>query len=61
MGFLPGVGELTASKLAGFNILSIGQLASFPVDMLAAVFGRSAHRLFEIAKAKFPALAKAEI
>lgn len=48
--FLPGVGGVTASKLAGFNILRIGQLASFPVDMLAAVFGRSAERLLKIAK-----------
>ncbi|MDA8308069.1 MAG: hypothetical protein M0Z81_14755 [Deltaproteobacteria bacterium] len=48
--FLPGVGEVTASKLAGFNILRIGQLASFPVDMLAAVFGRSGERLLKIAK-----------
>jgi len=48
--FLPGVGEVTASRLAEFNILKIGQLASFPLDMLAAVFGRSAERLLEIAK-----------
>lgn len=48
--FLPGVGEVTASKLAGFNILRIGQLASFPVDMLAAVFGKNGERLVKIAK-----------
>ncbi len=48
--FLPGVGEVTASKLAGFNILRVGQLASFPLDMLAAVFGRTAERLLKIAK-----------
>ncbi|MGC8492299.1 MAG: DNA polymerase Y family protein [Syntrophobacteraceae bacterium] len=48
--FLPGVGEVTTAKLAGFNILTTGQLASFPVDMLAAVFGRSAERLLSIAK-----------
>jgi len=48
--FLPGVGEVTASRLAGFNILRIGQLASFPLDMLAAVFGKSAERLLKIAK-----------
>ena len=47
---LPGVGEVTASKLAGFNILRVGQLASFPLDMLAAVFGGSAGRLLKIAK-----------
>jgi DNA polymerase-4 len=47
---LPGVGEVTTSRLAGFNILKIGQLASFPLDMLAAVFGRSAERLLKIAK-----------
>ncbi len=48
--FLPGVGEVTASRLADFNILKIGQLASLPIDMLAAVFGRSAGRLLKIAK-----------
>ena len=48
--FLPGVGEVTASRLADFNVLKIGQLASLPLDMLAAVFGRSAERLFKIAK-----------
>ena len=47
---LPGVGEVTTSRLAGFNILKIGQLASFPLDMLAAVFGRNAERLLKIAK-----------
>ncbi len=40
--FLPGAGEVTTSRLAGFNIVIIGQLASFPLDMLAAVFGRNA-------------------
>lgn len=53
--FLPGVGEVTTSRLAGFNILRIGQLASFPLDMLAAVFGRSAERLLKIAKGTDPA------
>jgi DNA polymerase-4 len=48
--YLPGIGETTASKLAGFNILRIGQLASFPLDVLSAVFGRSAERLLRIAK-----------
>ena len=52
---LPGVGEVTTSRLAGFNILKIGQLASFPLDMLAAVFGRSAERLLKIAKGMDPA------
>lgn len=48
--YLPGIGEVTASKLAGFNILSIGRLADFSPDMLSAVFGRSAERLLRIAK-----------
>ncbi len=52
---IPGVGEVTTSRLAGFNILKIGQLASFPLDMLAAVFGRSAERLLKIAKGMDPA------
>ena len=52
---LPGVGEVTTSRLAGFNILKIGQLASFPLDMLAAVFGSSAERLIKIAKGLDPA------
>ena len=53
--FLPGVGGVTTSRLAGFNILRIGQLASFPLDMLAAVFGSSAERLLKIAKGMDPA------
>ena len=48
--FLPGVGEVTAVKLASFNILRIGQLASFHKDMLAGVFGKSGERLLKIAK-----------
>jgi DNA polymerase-4 len=48
--FLPGIGEVTTSRLAGFNILRIGQLASLPLEMLAAVFGRSAERLLKVAK-----------
>jgi DNA polymerase-4 len=48
--FLPGVGEITAVKLAGFNILRIGQLASFPADILSPVLGRSAERLLKIAR-----------
>jgi DNA polymerase-4 len=48
--FLPGVGEVTASRLADFNVLQIGELASLPIDMLAAVFGKSAERLLRIAK-----------
>lgn len=47
---LPGVGEVTAAKLAGFNIRTIGQLASFPLNMLAEVFGKAADRLLEAAK-----------
>ena len=50
VNFLPGVGEVTASKLSDFNVLEIGKLASLPLDMLAAVFGRSAERLLKIAK-----------
>ncbi|MFZ2446106.1 MAG: hypothetical protein WAW37_07110 [Syntrophobacteraceae bacterium] len=50
MTLLPGVGEVTASKLAGFNIRTIGQLASFPLKMLAAVFGKTADRLLKAAK-----------
>jgi len=48
--FLPGVGQATASRLAGFNIRKIGQLTSFSVDMLSEVFGRTADRLLKIAK-----------
>jgi DNA polymerase-4 len=50
VNFLPGVGEVTASKLSDFNVLKIGKLASLPLDMLSAVFGRSAERLLKIAK-----------
>jgi DNA polymerase-4 len=50
VNFLPGVGEVTASKLSDFNVLKIGKLASFPLDMLSAVFGRSAERLLKIAR-----------
>jgi len=47
---LPGVGEITASKLAGFNIRTIGQLASLPLNTLAEVFGKTADRLLKTAK-----------
>jgi DNA polymerase-4 len=50
VNFLPGVGEITASKLSDFNVLTIGKLASLPLDMLEGVFGRSAERLLKIAK-----------
>lgn len=47
---LPGVGQITTCRLEGFNIRKIGQLSSFPLDMLAAVFGKTADRLLKIAK-----------
>lgn len=47
---LPGVGEVTASKLSGFNIRTIGQLASFSLDSLTDVFGKTADRLLRAAK-----------
>lgn len=50
VALLPGVGDVTASKLADFNVSKIQQLASIPLDMLKAVFGRSAERLLNIAK-----------
>lgn len=48
--FLPGVGQVTTSRLAGFNIRQIGQLASFSFGMLSGVFGGMADRLIKIAK-----------
>ncbi|MEN6441547.1 MAG: hypothetical protein ABFD97_23545 [Syntrophobacter sp.] len=53
--FLPGIGQATASRLAGFNIQKIGQLTSFSVDMLSGVFGRAADRLLKIARGIDPA------
>ncbi len=47
---LPGVGEATASRLSGFNIQTIGQLASFPLIILAEVFGKTAERLLRTAR-----------
>jgi DNA polymerase-4 len=55
VALLPGVGRVTASRLAGFNIGIIGQLASFSRDMLAGVFGKTADRLLKIAKGIDPA------
>ena len=52
---LPGVGRITTSRLEGFNIRKIGQLASFPLDVLAGVFGKTADRLLKIAKGVDPA------
>lgn len=50
IALLPGVGEVTASRLTGFNIQTIGQLASFPLEMLSAVFGKTSARLLKAAK-----------
>ena len=50
MTLLPGLGEVTASRLAGFNIRTIGQIASFSFPMLAEVFGKLADRLLKAAK-----------
>ena len=55
VALLPGVGRITASRLAGFNVGIIGQLASFSRDMLAGVFGKTAARLLKIAKGIDPA------
>lgn len=55
VALLPGVGEVTTSRLAGFNIQTIGQLASFPPGMLAAVFGKTADRLLNAARGIDPA------
>jgi DNA polymerase IV len=52
---LPGVGQVTASRLDGFNIRKIGQLAAFPLNVLAGVFGKAADRLLKIAKGVDPA------
>jgi DNA polymerase-4 len=53
--FLPGVGQITTSRLEGFNIRKIGQLASLPFGVLAGVFGKAADRLLKIAKGIDPA------
>jgi DNA polymerase-4 len=50
ISLLPGVGEVTAERLSGFNIKTIGQLASFPLIMLAEVFGKTAERLLRAAR-----------
>lgn len=47
---LPGVGQATISRLSGFNVQKIGQLASFSLDMLSGVFGGTAVRLLKIAR-----------
>ncbi|MHC1724604.1 MAG: hypothetical protein AB9866_01035 [Syntrophobacteraceae bacterium] len=52
---LPGVGRVTTSRLLGFNIQKISQLTSFPKEMLAGVFGKTADRLLKIAKGIDPA------
>ena len=48
--FLPGVGSKTASRLADFNIQSVGQLAGLGPDALTGVFGNAGHRLSRIAR-----------
>ncbi len=52
---LPGVGQVTLSRLAGFNVQKIGQLASFSLDMLSGVFGGTAGRLLKISRGIDPA------
>lgn len=47
---LPGVGSKTTSRLAGFNIQRIGQLASLPADGLFEVFGKAGARLLRLAR-----------
>lgn len=47
---LPGVGAVTTSRLADFNIQYIGQLAALPVEVLSGVFGKMSPRLSNIAR-----------
>jgi DNA polymerase-4 len=47
---LPGVGVVTASRLADFNIQCVGQLAALPPGELAAVFGKMGSRLLRFAQ-----------
>lgn len=47
---LPGVGPRTASRLADFNIQSVGRLAGLAPEALAGVFGRAGYRLARIAR-----------
>ncbi len=52
---LPGVGDLTASRLADFNIQWIGQLAAMPAYVLSGVFGKTSFRLLNLARGIDPA------
>jgi DNA polymerase-4 len=47
---LPGVGAVTAGRLADFNIRRVGQLAALPVGGVAAVFGKLGTRLLKLAR-----------
>lgn len=47
---LPGVGPKTASRLADFNIQSVGQLAGLAPEIIASVFGSAGYRLSRIAR-----------
>ncbi|ABK16624.1 Y-family DNA polymerase [Syntrophobacter fumaroxidans] len=47
---LPGVGAVTASRLADFNIRRIGQLAALSLEALCGVFGKMGSRLFNVAR-----------
>lgn len=50
VNLLPGVGAVTASRLADFNIQQVGMLASIPAESLAGVFGAMSTRLLRIAR-----------
>ena len=48
VGKIPGVGRVTEERLAGFGLLTAGQIRAFGRIGMEAEFGRSGLRLFEL-------------
>ena len=52
VGKLWGVGETTASALGARGILTIGQLAQLPIEVLSDFFGRNAQTIRDLSRGK---------
>lgn len=50
VGRLPGVGKATEEKLKGFDVQTIADLRRMHLPTLEGRFGRSAVRLYELAR-----------
>lgn len=49
-GKIPGVGRVTAAKIAALGIRTIADMAQWPREQLVLHFGRYGHRLYDLAR-----------